>query len=247
MKIYSRVGLLLALFSSVAFAATPPSIVNFKQNETVVLTLSRVDINRLIVKDDKITSLSCPAAFCTIPTKEGEATPIVDASGAMLVGINVNEPFTFYINTLKGKSFGVFVTPLAIPAKTTQFVSQDRDTEEAKAFETSAPYAEVLISLMRYAMLFDDTGEVPDGYTYTDITHNEKKPMPLEVIPKQLFSGDTFSLLRYEVKNNTQATTTLTNTQFYVRGLRALSFDKKTLAPGQSTTMYQIVSGEWLK
>ena len=247
MKMLSRVGLLLALFPAVTLAATPASDVHFKQNETVVLTLSNVDINRLMVKDDKITSLSCPSAFCTLPMQEGTGAPIVDTSGAMLVTINVKEPFTFYISTLKGKNFGVFVSPLAIPAKTTQFVSQDRDTEQAKAFETSAPYAELLISLMRHAMLFDDTGEVPDGYTYTDITHNEKKPMPLEVIPKQLFSGDTFSLLRYEVKNNTQTTKTLTNTQFYVRGLRALSFDNKVLAPGQSTAMYQIVSGEWLK
>ncbi len=242
-----KYALLLAILSNSALAA-PASQIGFSNNETLTVKLSSVDINRLIVKDDKITSVVCPTAFCTLPMGNGvDGAPIpLDPSGAALISLNVEEPFTFYVSTQKGKNFGVFATPLRIPAITTEFISTDRDTTLAKKFETSAPYQNMLVKLMKNMMRFDEEQTPPEGFIVTHITEKEREPVPLDVIPKRLFSGNTFSGLIYEVKNNTNNTITLTNTRFYVRGLRALSLDKKTLLPNESTRMYQIVSGEFL-
>ncbi len=38
---------------------TPPNTYTFNDNETVPVVLSSVDINRLVVKDDKIMSIDC--------------------------------------------------------------------------------------------------------------------------------------------------------------------------------------------
>ncbi|MGR6831148.1 type-F conjugative transfer system secretin TraK [Aliivibrio wodanis] len=239
--------LLLALLSSSVLAA-PASQLGFSNNETLTVKLSSVDINRLIVANDKITSVVCPTAFCTLPMGNGaDGVPIpLDPSGAALISLNVEEPFTFYVSTQKGKNFGVFATPLRIPAITTEFISTDRDTTLAAKFETNAPYQDMLVQLMQSMMRFDELNLPPEGFILTNIEEKEREPVPLDVIPKRLFSGDTFSGLMYEVKNNTTKSITLTNTRFYVRGLRALSLDKKTLAPNESTRMYQIVSGEFL-
>lgn len=237
----------LLILSTSAMAAQP-SIMSFSNNETLTTKLSSVDINRLVVRDDKITNVVCPSGFCTLPMgsgDQGSAIPL-DKSGAALISLNVEEPFTFYISTLKGKNFGVFVTPLRIPAITTEFVSSERDTGEAFKFEASSPYQEMLVDLMKSMMRFNDTQTPPEGYVYTKIAEKKRKPAVLDVIPRRVFSGHLFSGLVYEVKNNGSSEVTLNNTRFYVNGLRALSVDKKVLRAGESTLMYQIVSGEWM-
>ncbi|WP_439899211.1 TraK domain-containing protein [Photobacterium leiognathi] len=54
--------------------ATPPTTVPFADNETVSLTLSSLDINRLVVRGDRITSVTCPTGFCTLPMS-GKKSP----------------------------------------------------------------------------------------------------------------------------------------------------------------------------
>ncbi|WP_440589959.1 hypothetical protein [Photobacterium damselae] len=58
-----------------------------------------MDINRLVVQDDKITSVTCPTGFCTLPISEEGAG--VDPQGAALITIDVLEPFTLYVTTQK--------------------------------------------------------------------------------------------------------------------------------------------------
>lgn len=238
----------LVMVASSAFAAQPPSMLDFSNNETLTVKLSSVDINRLVVRDDKITNVVCPSGFCTLPMGQGAAGSAIplDKSGAALIALNVEEPFTFYVSTLKGKNFGVFVTPLRIPAVTTEFVSSERDTSAAFTFEASSPYQEMLVEVMKSMMRFQDTQTVPEGFVYTKIEEKKRKPAELDVIPRHVFSGHLFSGLIYEVKNNAPSDIKLNNTRFYVNGLRALSLDKKVLRAGESTLMYQIVSGEWM-
>lgn len=245
MKTSTSLIALSTLLLSTAALSAPPVSVSFSNNETLTVKLSSVDINRLVVKNDKITSVVCPAAFCTLPMGDG-APMQLDPSGAALISLNVEEPFTFYVSTKKGRNFGVFATPLRIPAVTTEFIASDRDTSLAKGFETSAPYQEMLVGMMQSMMRFDETRTPPEGFVFTEITPDkERVVLPLDILPRRVFSGDTFSGLMYDVKNNSLEPVTLTNTQFYVRGLRALSFDEKTLQAGESTRMYQIVSAEF--
>ncbi|MCL1132649.1 type-F conjugative transfer system secretin TraK, partial [Shewanella sairae] len=193
----------LTVFSVNAFAATPPVKIKFADNETVTAKLSSVDINRIAVKDDKITSVTCPTGFCTLPMS-GEASSLADPSGAALVALNVMEPFTFYVTTQKGRSFGVFVTPLRIPAGTTQFISKVRDTKVAAEFEKKSPYQQMIADLMRHMMRFDSAKEVPTGFVVSNIKYKPQR-LDIEVVPMRKFDGDNISGLTLKIKNNTNA------------------------------------------
>ena len=98
-------GLLLSLFMlSAASANTAPVTITFSDNETVSASLSSVDMNRLVVRDDRIKNIQCPTGFCTIDARPS------DKSGAIFVSLNMMTPFTFYVRTESGRNFGVFVS-----------------------------------------------------------------------------------------------------------------------------------------
>ena len=86
-------ALSLLLLSQGAMAtATPPTTMTFLDNDTVPLTLSSLDINRLVVKGDRISSVTCPTGFCTLPMSGGEDGAVAaptDPQGASLIALDV--------------------------------------------------------------------------------------------------------------------------------------------------------------
>ncbi|WP_305810549.1 type-F conjugative transfer system secretin TraK [Photobacterium leiognathi] len=224
--------------------ATPPTTVPFADNETVSLTLSSLDINRLVVRGDRITSVTCPTGFCTLPMsgEEGAIAAPTDPQGASLIALEVQEPFTLYITTEKGHSFGAFVRPLAVPAVTTVFVPLARDTQQAAQFEKSSPYEEVIASLIRH--MISET--VPQGYQITPVTMSGKRkqadstPQEVTLTPTLTYQGEVLTGTVYTVTNNTANTVTLHPTAFYQQGVKALSFSSPTLRPHSSLVMYQV-------
>lgn len=95
---------------------TPPNTYTFNDNETVPVVLSSVDINRLVVKDDKIMSIDCPAGFCV-----GKSTR-TDPTGAARLKLNIAVPFVAYVTTQKGRQFGMLISSRARPAVTSEFI-----------------------------------------------------------------------------------------------------------------------------
>ncbi|HIF9118471.1 TPA: type-F conjugative transfer system secretin TraK [Photobacterium damselae] len=238
----SRLLLGVLAFASTSVLATPPTTLSFNDNETVPLTLSSLDINRLVVKDDRITSVTCPTGFCTLPMSgvgEEVAAPS-DPQGASLISIDVQEPFTMYVTTEKGHSFGAFVRPMAVPAVTTVFVSTERDTSKAKAFEKRSPYTQMLANLVKH-MIKEIT---PEGYTVTPIIStspsNTLNQAGLTITPKTQYQGEHFTGVVYTVTNKTGQARSLVSTSFYRPGVKAVSFSSYTLQPHSSVLMYQV-------
>ncbi|KAB1176918.1 type-F conjugative transfer system secretin TraK [Photobacterium damselae] len=225
--------LLAALLPAVAVAA-PPTTIPFSNNETITLNLSSMDINRLVVQDDKITSVTCPTGFCTLPiSKEGAG---VDPQGAALITIDVLEPFTLYVTTQKGRSFGAFVRPLAVPAVTTLLVSTDRDTEQAAKFEHQSPYSETLARLIRHMV----TDTQPDGFLKQSVT---SKPSPFGLFSLQAlhsYQGESLTGVVYHLKNPTTQAVTIEPDSFYQKGVYAVAFSANRIPPGGSIYLYQI-------
>ena len=251
MKTPLLMALCLSLVSHAVHAA-PPVIVPFANNDTVDVNLSFLDINRLVVKDDNITSVTCPTGFCTLPIggDDEQAAPPIDPQGAMLVTLNVQEPFTLYVTTQKGRSFGAFVKPLAIPAVTTQFISTQRDAAQhsaAAAFEKNSPYEAMLVSLMKSMMLYPTTQSVPDGFVATALTPVKVKPLPLHpsltLVPMTQIQGDTLTGVIYRIKNNTANRVTMKPTDFYTRAVRAVSLSATSIPPQGNVYLYQITQG----
>ncbi|MGR5367912.1 type-F conjugative transfer system secretin TraK [Photobacterium damselae] len=238
----SRLLLGVLAFASTSVLATPPTTLSFNDNETVPLTLSSLDINRLVVKHDRITSVTCPTGFCTLPMNgagDDTAAPS-DPQGASLIGINVQEPFTLYVTTEKGHSFGAFVRPMAVPAVTTVFVSMERDTRKASAFEKRSPYTQMLATLVKH-MIRETT---PEGYTVTPIAATSSShainQAGLTITPKTQYQGEHFTGVVYTVTNKTGQARSLVSTSFYRPGVKAVSFSSYTLLPHSSVLMYQV-------
>ncbi|MFA0213341.1 type-F conjugative transfer system secretin TraK, partial [Vibrio artabrorum] len=91
-------SLLLIVGSPVIAAPTkttvlPPSLFSLSDNETVQVALSGVDVNRLLVNDDSITSVRCPSSFCVMDNEPSE-------DGSVLLSLNTQRglaPFTFFV------------------------------------------------------------------------------------------------------------------------------------------------------
>ncbi|SUJ06909.1 TraK domain-containing protein [Shewanella morhuae] len=114
---------------SVLAANTPPKHYGFNDSETVPIELSSVDINRLVVEGDKITSIDCPEGFCVVTGTKS------DKSGAARVNLNLAMPFTAYVSTEKGRHFGLFISPKAIPAVTSIFTAEHYREEQPSVFD----------------------------------------------------------------------------------------------------------------
>lgn len=235
---HTLIGLLTLTLAQSAIAAQPLTI-PFSDNETLSLNLSSLDINRLVVQDDRITSITCPTGFCTMPAgnEEGVMAP-VDPQGAGLIGINVQEPFTLYITTEKGRSFGAFVRPLAVPAITTVFVSTERDTEQAAEFEKQSPYSQTIATLIRH-MVQDST---PEGYIRTPITVKKSEVhAKLIITPLISYQGEALTGVTYRVSNKTAQYLPVSPTSFYNQGVKAVSFSSESIPPHSSIYMYQVI------
>ncbi|MGR5116272.1 type-F conjugative transfer system secretin TraK [Photobacterium damselae] len=240
MSKYPAVLGLCALIFAPTVLATAPNTVLFSDNETVSVNLSSLDINRLVVKDDKITSVTCPTGFCTMPAnpvgESGMGAPI-DPQGAGLISLNVLEPFTLYITTEKGRGFGVFVRPLAVPAITTVFLSTERDTQKAQEFEKQSPYDQTLASLISH--MIKET--IPEGFAFQKIT--AKKPIEqakLLLTPTASYQGEHLTGITYKISNKTAQYIKVEPTSFYGADVKAVSFSSMSIPPHGSIYMYQI-------
>lgn len=229
-----------ALFLLPTAHAALPTTIPFSDNETVSLNLSSLDINRLVVDNDKITSVTCPTGFCTMPASpvDGEGTMApVDPQGAGLISLNVQEPFTLYITTAKGRSFGAFVRPMAVPAVTTVFVSTERDTTQAAEFEKSSPYDQMLAQLIRHMV----QNTTPEGFIKHTIQAKDVTTYgSLHLLPIVSYQGETMSGITYTVSNPSATTVTLSPDSFYQKGVQAVSFSSLTLPPNGRIYLYQI-------
>ncbi|MCV5333125.1 type-F conjugative transfer system secretin TraK, partial [Escherichia coli] len=75
-----------ALASNVQKATFP-----FADGDTIPVSLSSVNINRLVVEDDKILNITCPHGFCTTNGIQKDKT------GSVSLKLNVALPFTAHV------------------------------------------------------------------------------------------------------------------------------------------------------
>ena len=258
-------GALSASLSTSAVAKnTPPTQYRFNDSETVPVVLSSVDINRLVVKDDKITSMDCPQGFCVVTGTKS------DNSGAARVSLNLAAPFTAYISTAKGRHFGLFITPKARPAVTSIFTPEFAPREQASTFDKSSPYTSMMSEFTAQMMRYLATGQLIEGYQ-VHIIDNTKEPLKkalnrhshkgftprsvsaidtlpaptgLTTEPAIVFTGKHFNGIIYRLTNHSPQVMTLTTAQFYSPTVRAAALSTHTLNSQQVGHLFVVSGGE---
>lgn len=243
---------------------TPPTHYTFNDSETVPVELSSVDINRLIVANDKITSVDCPQGFCVITGAKG------DNSGAAKVNLNLAVPFTAYVSTQKGRHFGLFITPKAKPAVTSIFTPEHYREEQPSVFDKQTPYTTKMTEFITQMMRYHATGKPVDGYRvqvvntvkaavdseprstefsiddamFTRLNEQIPKPAGLTTEPAIVFTGKHFNGIIYRVTNHDAQTASLTTAQFYSPTTRAAALSTYELAPQQTSHLFVVSGGE---
>ena len=240
MKTIMNVALLAALFFPLITQAKniTANRYHFAQNDTVVLPLSSVNTNRLVVKGDKILNVQCPRGFCIAKASQR------DQSGSINVKINIALPFTAHVFTEKGQNFSLFVNPKAVPAVVSEFIPLHAQSEHS-VFEKDIEYPLALGEFTKQMIEWQRTKTPVPGFNLHPIDPKTlpKDKSPLAVIPQTLFSGQPFSGIIYQVKNQSTETVTLTEAQFYSYASRSASLDAYTLSPGESTHLYLVTGG----
>ena len=260
--------MLMTVFTgNVSAKNSPPTHYQFNESETVPVVLSSVDINRLVVKNDKITSIDCPAGFCVVTSTK------TDSSGAARVSLNLAAPFTAYISTAKGLNFGLFITPKAKPAVTSIFTAQYTRAERASSFDKQSPYTSMMTDFTSQMIRYLATGEPIDGYrihvidnTKEDVkraldNHRYKgvgaaayhpvkkqtKPTGLTSEPAVVFSGQHFNGIIYRLTNHSPQAMTLTTSQFYSPTTRAAALSTPNLKSHQVAHLFVVSGGEAMR
>lgn len=259
-------ALLLAITPLQAFAKnTPPTHYTFNDSETVHIELSSVDINRLIVANDKITSIDCPQGFCVITGAKA------DSSGAAKINLNLAVPFTAYVSTQKNRHFGLFITPKAKPAVTSIFTPEHYREEQPSVFDKQTPYTTQMTEFITQMMRYHATGAPVNGYRihHIDTTKEElaylarhhgakgfstratyktkepiERPTGLSQEPAVMFTGKHFNGIIYRLTNHSPEKMTLTTAQFYAPTVRASALSTHTLLTQQTGYLFVVSGGE---
>jgi len=233
-------GMWLSFLSASLMAKNmPPNIYLFTDNDTIPIVLSSLNLNRLVVRDDKITVLDCPTGFCT---SKGNKK---DASGSVTLRLNIALPFTAQITTQKGRNFTLFITPRAIPALVSEFVGTATIHNEKSVFTRLFDYPSALAAFTKQMIRWSDVNTPIPGFTQHDIDPASlpEDTHPLAIIPQTVFVGKSYSGIIYSVVNQSTSEMTLSTAQFYGRLTRSASIKKETLAPGATTLLYIVTGG----
>lgn len=211
----------------------------FTDGDTITVSLSSVNINRLVVKNDRIINITCPPGFCTATGNQNDKT------GSVSVKLNVGLPFTAHLTTEKGRLFALFITPKATPSIVTEFVPQFHQHSEPTVFDLEFDYPAAIAAFTEAMMIHYRDGTPVSGFSIHPVDPKTlpKDTSPLAVVPQTVLVGKDYSGIIYEVRNQSNKAVTLTTAQFYSYAARSAALDDYDLKPGEHTVLYLITGG----
>lgn len=252
-------SILTVLTSSISYASsdnvTEPTVISINSNSQASVNLSETDINRLYVKDQKITSINFP---------DDALTSNNDASGAIYINLKINSPFTAFITTNLGLHFSLIIIPKSIPGKIIKFiapipkVSKEENQKgtvviqhnsDAYAFEQSAPYERTLIRLIKDVEL----QKTPPGYTNIaskafsqigifNLSGSVGNNAGLSQTVEAGFLGGELAVRVLKITNTTSKPVELFENEFYADGVRAVAIQQEYLKSNANTYVFEVVS-----
>ena len=245
-----RYLILILLCVSCAGQATvySPVTISIKDDHQAEVRLSNVDINRLFVKGEKITSIQAPS---------GKMTAHNDTSGSVYLDVNGTIPFTAFVSTDTGRHFSLLIVPKSEPGQTIRLLAATPEhfhytphSLRARHYEQASPYETTLIKLLKTTML----GKIPPGYTninihaFHAIPCMQIKPLDLDHHIQQEvttgYLGGAFAVRILNIKNNARHTIALHEADFASTGVRAISMEDDHIEPHAKLRIYEVVSND---
>lgn len=218
----------------------------FHMHETLSLDLSSDDPNRLFVKGDKIINVACPHGFCLID--QAHLAETGDLLLTLTKSAQKAPAFTFFVSTESGAELTILARGRHIMGQTIGFVAKDGQAKPALDFEKSAPYPEMIVSLMNAWIQTHqgDASGLPDGYHLQFVEKaNDAVTTPhgFTVTPIAVLSGGIFSGVLYRLNNFEARTLHLQHKSFYQHNMIAVALSKESLSPGEIGFVYALFQG----
>ncbi|WP_416414453.1 type-F conjugative transfer system secretin TraK [Pantoea sp. App145] len=212
----------LALISAAASAAVPgPAGTVFENNAHLKAQMSNTSPNKIVIDGELITGVTGP---------EGAYTKDNTADGALLITPLTGQDFTVFLETAGGVSVSLDVSPKPGSGRTLELIPADaprKPNPDAKAWEESQPFQKTLVSVARTVI----NGGVPDSYTDMKATRGPlyNPPAGVQLTPERQLAGSHLQVMRYRMKNTGYVTRTLSEKQFWQKGVRAVMLSTHTL------------------
>lgn len=201
----------------------------FNNNSSVSLQASTSNLNRVFVKDDKITQHIAPQGTFVFDSQRSQ-----DGS-VYFKPIYPETPFTVFFATAKGRHFSALVVPVQSNGKTIELIPK-QSTAPAVHWEKNSGY----LTLLHNRLLALAQGKVmPSPVTHSKTVRYQNG---LRVRLDQLAKVPPLTALIYRLSNAGKKPITLTERQFWRPGIRAVSLSQQTLAPHEHGELITLVS-----
>jgi len=199
----------------------------FTNNERLNITLSNKDINRIIVKGDKIQSINGPSGYYSAKN---------DQQGAAYINTFGESPFTFFISTLRGHSVSLLVHPSQLSGKT---IILKPNSQPDMHWEQSDSYQKNLAVLMAHMLNNTETDDYDVRVVKKGKTRNFYNIAEVKTLA--VYDGSYLYGAISEIKNISRNPITLKPSYFYEPGVRAVALSEQTIPRGSSGLMYRII------
>ena len=224
---------------------TDATVIQLKNNQTVVVQLSNTDPNRLFVQNDKINNANCLQGFCGVS---------YDPSGSVYLTLGeaarYSSGFSIFLSTESGRHFTLIGMPERAVGKTVEFAISGGTSIKAREFEKKTPYQEMVVKIITAMINHRDGDErepLNDGWTVADIPNDQNvKPdqKGLLIQPIQIYTGGLFQGIVYAIKNATDKPVSLTTKQFYQRSMVAGALSHMVLKQGEIGYFYGVIQSD---
>lgn len=224
--------LVLCLFSFCMVSSVLASEKHYFSDDTTLnVSISRNNLNRLFVRQDKITELKFPNNSLVLSGgKEGS----IDKSGSLYLSAINTHPVTVYLGTESGHHVALVVSTMEGTGKTLELIPK-RASNKLARWEQSTPYEDTLMSMMKAL----HSPKVPKGF-------GQVRPSTRRIFikhkgfiqAKRVINGRQLQGIVYQFKNTTRHTVSLNEQDFSHRGVRAVMLSQHQVAPHQSTWVY---------
>ncbi len=235
------IAIFMVVLKSFGYERVKPQIISLENNDQISVTMSKVDLNRIFVDGDKITSINAPSGYFSAHN---------DNAGNVYVSLGQTRAFTVFISTQMKKNFSILVIPKAEPGKTIEFKFTSQDLKPAKTFSKTTMLIDEKKDLIEVVRNFLK-GNIPKNYNESPNRDNEKyqeifekkfkfeKKIGLKV--KSTLLGKKYTICLIEVYNKSKDTLMLNEMQFNINNTSAVAIKNNLIKPKSSGLVIEVL------
>lgn len=222
----------MVFMSALTLTSYASSEIRFKENETIQLTLSQSNYNRVMIAGDKIKKASVPSEFMAIEYEK---------EGGVIFDVLYTKPFTVFFETSLGHHFAANVESEESLGKTIvlkPIQTLVKKEEQPPQEQIDKPTDNLALTLIQ--ALTQDVA--PEGYEFKrDFGSYKPLNKSLRFKVSKRMTGEAYIGERIEVYNHTSLPVVLKEEWFSDKDTRGVSMAKPIINPHESIQVYRVV------